>query len=152
MQFKRWVEDLKGIGGLNYILFKNVPMRESKRGPIIEFNETLLEETAARAIIEHRIPIRGQEVKFLRKVLGLSMEVFSEQLGLTASAVFKWEHKAEDRLHPINEIAVRSLVADHLGIEIAGRFSKLVAQNQFPSELVLQLDPKEPESSLISLT
>ncbi len=46
---KRWKEDLKSLVGLDYILFKNVPMRPSEHGPVIE----------------HRIPIRGKEVKFL---------------------------------------------------------------------------------------
>lgn len=138
MNSSRWLQDLKGIGGLNYILIKNVPMRESKLGPVIEINQTILDELAARAIIEHRVPIRGQEVRFLRKTLGLSMDEFSEQLGLTSGAIFKWEQKATERLHPINEIAVRSLVADQLGLEISGRFSKMIAEDQTPEELILQ--------------
>jgi hypothetical protein len=140
MNSGRWQQDLKGIGGLNYILFKNVPMRESPWGPVIEINETILSKLAARAIIEHRLPIRGIEVKFLRKTLDLSMDEFSEQLGLTAGAIFKWEQKSNDRLHPINEIAVRALLADRLGLEISGRFSKMIAENQTPQELVVQAE------------
>lgn len=113
-------------------------MRNSKWGPVIELNQTILEELAARAIIENRLPIRGQEVRFLRKSLSLSMDEFSEQLGLTSGAIFKWEQKPIERLHPINEIAVRSLVADRLGIEIPGRFSKIIGGDQTPHELVLQ--------------
>ena len=138
MNFRRWHQDIKGIGGLNYILFQNVPMRESQGEAVIEINELILKELAARAIIERRLPIRGMEVKFLRKTLGLSMEEFSEQLGLTSGAIFKWEHKAEERLHPINEIAVRSLIADHLELEISGRFSKLISDDITPHELILQ--------------
>jgi len=55
---KRWKGDLYGIGGLPYIHFKNVPMRESKFGPVIELNEAILEDLAARALIQHRVPIR----------------------------------------------------------------------------------------------
>jgi DNA-binding transcriptional regulator YiaG len=138
MEVRRWLQDLRGIGGLDYILFKDIPMRESKWGPVTEINSTILEELAARAIIENRFPIRGAEVKFFRKVLALSMDEFSDQLSLTSGAIFKWEQKSSDRLHPINEIAVRALVADRLGIEISGRFSKMIANSQIPHELILQ--------------
>jgi DNA-binding transcriptional regulator YiaG len=138
MSSRRWLQDIRGIGGLEYILFKNVPMRESQGGPVVEINQVILEELAARAIIENRIPIRGQEVRFLRKALGLSMDEFSEQLGLTSGAIFKWEQKHDERLHPINEIAVRALVADRLGVEISGRFSEMISQNNTPSDLILQ--------------
>ena len=135
---KRWKESLHGIGGLSYILFKNIPMRESKFGPVIEINEAILEDLAARALIEYRVPLRGLEVKFLRKVLQLSMDAFSEKLGLTAGAVFKWEQKSEEKLHPINEIAVRAFVADSLGIEISGKFSEMVSHEKTPKEIVLK--------------
>ncbi len=135
---KRWKETLNGIGGIPYIQFKNVPMRESKFGPVIEINETLLEELAARALIEHRVPLRGLEVKFLRKTLHLSMDAFSEKFGLTSGAIFKWEQKPKERLHPINEIAVRSFVADTLGMDISGRYSEMLSHEETPKEIILK--------------
>jgi len=78
------------------------------------------------------------EVKFLRKALHLSMDAFSQNLGLTSGAVFKWEQKSEERLHPINEIAVRSFVAEALDIEISGQFSNLVGEKKTPKELILK--------------
>ena len=135
---KRWKEDLKGLMGLDYILFKNVPMRQSEYGPVIDLEPGVLEKLAAQAVIEQRIPIRGKEVKFLRKTLGLSMEKFATKLELTSGAVFKWERNPEERLHSINEIVVRAFVAEILGVEISGKYSALLGKSEQPEELILK--------------
>ena len=135
---KRWKEDIKGIGGLEYIIFKNVPMRESKYGDIIDFNGGLMEKMAAEAIIQGRIPLRGLEVNFLRKTLGLSLDRLAKDLNLTAAAVRKWELKETERLHLINEAAVRSLFAEKLGIALSGKFSELIGIEKSPNEVVLK--------------
>jgi DNA-binding transcriptional regulator YiaG len=135
---KRWKEDLKGLVGLDYVLFKNVPMRQSEYGPVIDLEPGVLEKLAAQAVIEHRIPIRGKEVKFLRKTLGLSMEKFATKLELTSGAVFKWERNPEERLHSTNEIVVRAFVAEILGVEISGKYSALLGKNEQPEELILK--------------
>lgn len=135
---KRWKEDLRGLGGLDYILFKNVPMRESKWGDVIELNAGIMEKLAAEAIISQRIPFRGREVKFLRKTLGLTLEKFANAIDISDSTVFKWEAKPDERLHQINEAAVRSFFAEQLGVEIPGKFSKLIGTKESPSKLVLK--------------
>jgi len=33
---KKWKEDLKNLIGLDYVVFKNVPMRQTSHGPIID--------------------------------------------------------------------------------------------------------------------
>lgn len=135
---KRWKEDLHGLGGLDYIVFKNVPMRESKWGDVIELNAGIMEKLAAEAIISMRIPLRGREIKFLRKTLGLTLEKFANAIDISDSTVFKWEAKPNERLHQINEVAVRSFFAEELGVKMQGKFSKLVGTKDSPSELVLK--------------
>lgn len=122
--------ELKGIGGLDYIEFQNVPMKDSEFGEVIDCDYGILEKIAAKAIISERIPIRGREVAFLRKVLGLSRERFAARLDLTSGALVKWEKAMDERLHPVNEAAVRAFVAEQLGVEISGRFSELVGKDQ----------------------
>jgi DNA-binding transcriptional regulator YiaG len=135
---KRWKENIKGIGGLDYIIFKNVPMRESKYGDIIDFNPGLMEKMAAEAIIRSRVPIRGLEVNFLRKTLALSLDRLAKDLNLTAAAVRKWEVKETERLHPINEAAVRALFAEKLSVDMPGKFSELIGTEEGPNELILK--------------
>lgn len=126
MKKKKWKENINGLVSLDYIHFINVPMKDSKHGPVVDLAPDVLEKLAAKAVIVHRIPLRGKEVKFLRKVLGLSLEKFANKLGLTSGSVFHWEKAEDQRLAPINEAAVRAFVAEKLNVEIPGRFSELI--------------------------
>lgn len=132
---KRWTENLKGLIALDYVTFINVPMVEYKHGPIIDLPPNFLETLAAKAIIKESIPLRGREVKFLRKTIGLSLEKFANQIGLTSGAIFRWEQAQDEHLSPINEIAVRTFIADKLNVEIPGKFSKLIGKVIFEIEL-----------------
>lgn len=123
---KKWKEDLDGLVPLEYIHFKNVPMKESKHGPVIDLDPSILEKLAAMAILKEKIPLRGLEVHFLRKVIGLSMEKFACRLGLSSGTIFHWEKNELDRLSTVNELAVRSFAAEELGVEISGKFSELI--------------------------
>ena len=130
-------EDIRGFLGLEYIVLTNVPIRDTQFGEVIDVKPNVLENITARAIITHRVPIRGKEVKFLRKTLGLSLERFASEIKLTSGSIFKWERAADERLHPINEIAVRAFVAEQLNIDLSGKYSELVASKEFPKEIVL---------------
>jgi len=125
---KKWKENLDGLVSLEYIHFINVPMKESKHGPVIDLAPNQLEKLAATAVIVHRIPLRGKEVKFLRKMVGLSLEKFANKLGLTSGSVFHWEKAEDQRLAPVNEAPVRALIAEELEIEISGKFSDLLGE------------------------
>jgi hypothetical protein len=65
------------------------------------------------------------------------MDKFASALGLTAASVMKWERTRTKRLAPINEAAVRSLVAEKLGVNLPGKFSSLVGLNKTPKKLTL---------------
>jgi transcriptional regulator with XRE-family HTH domain len=113
-------------------------MRESKWGDVIELKESILEGLAAEALIVHCVPLRGREVKFLRKVLGLTYSKFAAELGISPSAICKWEAREGERLHNFNEAALRAYFAEKLNVEISGKFSKLVAASSRPAKLVLK--------------
>ncbi len=124
---KKWKGELKDATPLEYIVFKNVPMRSSKHGDIVDLDLEVLERLAAQAVVEQLVPLRGKEVRFLRKVMGLSLEKFAGPLDLSAATVMKWERAELDRLHLVNEVTVRSFVAERLGLHITDAFSKLVS-------------------------
>lgn len=134
---KRWKEDLRGIGTLDYIVFKSVPMRESKWGPVMELNESILEQAALHALVAHRVPLRGREIKFIRKAMGLTIQDFAKKLRLTHGAVQGWEKGPDQRLLPFNEIAVRVFLAEELKIEILAYFSVLIGTEQTPKRIEL---------------
>jgi DNA-binding transcriptional regulator YiaG len=125
---KKWKENLDHLVSLDYITFVNVPMRDSKLGPVIDLEPGALDVLAAKAILVHRIPIRGKECKFLRKVMGLSLEKFANAIGLTSASVFHWEKSENEQLSPINEAAVRAFAAEKLQVKMNGWFSELIGE------------------------
>jgi hypothetical protein len=127
------------ICGLDYVYLKNVPTRQTTHGEILDVDIAAIELEIAGEIVRQGIPIKGAEVQFLRKSLGLSLEKFGKLLGLSAPAVLKWERARTKRLAPINEVAVRALMAEKLDIELQGRFTTLKGNSETPSRLYLKV-------------
>ncbi len=104
---------IKGYGGLEYIhiSFKtsSLPNKKLKE----------LEENISKKIIQYR-PLRGKEVRFLRKVLGLSLsKLIVEMKGMVdQSTVSRWEQKGNERLSAPNESLMRSFFAFKFEVEL----------------------------------
>jgi DNA-binding transcriptional regulator YiaG len=127
-----------GSSGLSYVRV-TVPVRSTSQGEVVAIPLARIEEAVARALIEKGIPLRGAEVAFLRKALGLSLALLGNELGVSAPAVLKWERAHETRLHPMNEVALRALVAEHFGLPLAGHFSVLLGCDKAPATLRLRV-------------
>ena len=89
-----------------------------------------IDHKVSEYIIKHRSPLRGVEVRFLRKTLSLSLAALGQHLGLSAPAILKWERAENERLAPINEVAVRVLFAELLGVHLTGKFSELMGADK----------------------
>jgi|GEM_PF-994267 len=140
---RKWVEDLDGWNGFKYLKLKGVPLRRSRDGGIVDLKEGVLEKKIAAALIEKRVPLQGAELAFLRKTLGLSLNQFARKLELTASSVFHWEKAARVRLLAVNEIAVRVLCAEELGLSVPGRLSSLLGKESGDVEIVVSSAKKQ---------
>jgi DNA-binding transcriptional regulator YiaG len=125
------------ICGLDYVYLKYVPVKKTRHGEVLDADPAVIEREIATEIVRQGIPIRGAEVKFLRKSLGLSMERFGMLLGLSPPAILKWEREPQKRLHPTNEVAVRALMAEKLNIVLEGKFTVLKGRAVSPERLEL---------------
>ena len=128
-----------GLCGLDYVYLKDVPVRETMHGEVLAVELSAIERGIACEIVRQGIPIRGAEVQFLRKSMGLSMNRFGSLLGISAPAILKWERARTKRLDPINEVAVRALMAEQLNVELRGRFTLLKGNAHTPSRLILNV-------------
>jgi DNA-binding transcriptional regulator YiaG len=127
------------ISGIDYVYLKDVPVKQTRKGEVLALDLSLIETDIAREIVRQGIPIRGSEVRFLRKSLSLSLEKFGRYLGLSAPAILKWERARTKRLSPINEVALRAFMAEQLNIELKGRFTVLKGNTTTPSRLSLKI-------------
>ena len=69
-----------------------------------------LHRAIARAVIAKRDRLAPEEVRFLRKVLGLSGQDFAARIGVDPATVSRWEN-AKDPIGPIADRALRLMVA-----------------------------------------
>jgi len=127
------------ICGLEYVYLQDAPVRRTAYGHVLDADIRALEQEIASEIVRQGIPIRGAEVHFLRKVLGLSMDRFGRLLSLSGPAILKWERARIKRLEPVNEVAVRALMAEQLGIALKGEFTVLKGSSQTPTRLLLKV-------------
>ncbi len=121
--------------GFEYIDVE-VPIRIEKVGEedieVVDVDVADVEKLVAKTIIEEKIPIRGHEVKFLRKTLGLSMEKFARNFDFSSAAIMKWEKNKNKRLSLVNELAVRTFINDFLEFEIDIKFFDLDIRSTTP--------------------
>lgn len=128
-------QTIKGYFDLDYVVLVDVPVRTSKAGPVIDLDPAIIEKRIAEELILQRVPLKGREVTFLRKVLGLSFEKFGNSFGYTGSGVLKWERHPDKRLDPLVEAAMRSFFAEKLGVKMSGWFHELVGKTESPSSV-----------------
>ena len=67
-----------------------------------------LHHAIARFIVNSPRPLRGQEARFLRTVLGLSQADMARLLGVDRATVIRWERERMKPLGRIQDIAVRA--------------------------------------------
>jgi len=126
--------------GLDYVYVKVPIARDEDGEEYIDFPMGEMEAAIASSLIGLRVPLRGVEVKFLRKSLGLSLKAWATELGLSAAGVLKWEKAASSRLSRVNEAAVRAFCAEELGVELPGILSQLVGKDKTPKRISVKLD------------
>ncbi len=145
---RNWIEDLNSWQGFSYLRLKGVPMKRSKEGGVIDFDLHKLEKLIAVEILRGHVPIRGKELKLLRSVVRLSLNKFAGRLEISYGAIYHWEKAERRRLSRINEIAVRLLCAEELGVELEGRFSELIGDLRHEPIEVL-VTTKKPTSQKV---
>jgi len=130
---------VRGVGNLDYVEMRNVPMTvDSELGNLID-SKTIqqIESSVAKALIQRNLPIRGQEVMYLRSILGLSQRDFAKELGLSHVAIFKWERAKKKPLDRVNEIAVKVFISGQLSLKITASLEAFVCRGMHPKRLVL---------------
>ncbi len=91
----------------------NTPMKKILGEWVIDLDMNKLQLAVLRSLISKPAPLTGEELKFIRKFLCLSMVDFGKTLGVTHVAVVKWEN-GQRNISPPMEICIRLSVLEHL--------------------------------------
>jgi DNA-binding XRE family transcriptional regulator len=110
--------ELKNYGGLEYVTVRVSPDgHDDVYGPTVSAKLWgRVEQLVAKGILELGYPIRGKELKFLRKTSGLTMRALAEELHVSHPTVIALE-KSEERLEPVYETFFRVFFAEKLGLK-----------------------------------
>lgn len=84
--------------GLDYIYLQNGYERhESKHGSSVSIeNADELHDAIAHLIVSGEVPVRGQEVRFLRGLMHLPQTAFGRMLGVERGTVARWEGRPNE--------------------------------------------------------
>lgn len=116
---------IKNFAGLTYMTVKNVPLKDTEFGDVINIEQGGLERIVSCALILNRVPIRGAEFKVMKSALILSNQFIADKIGINKNTVLKWGKNPEDRLPIAYEMLFRILIAEMLNLEISTSIDKL---------------------------
>jgi DNA-binding transcriptional regulator YiaG len=100
--------------GLGFpIKLVNVPMRKVLGEWCMDIDMNKLMEVVLEALIHKPFAFTGDEMRFIRSYLGMTMAEFGKTFGVSHVAVLKWE-SGKNRISPALEFCIRLYISDYL--------------------------------------
>lgn len=124
------------VRGIPYLRVVGIPTRETQGGTAWTLELAAVERMFAAALIWLRVPLRGVELKYLRKALGLSLAALGQELGVSDVTVLNWEKAEEKRLDLTTEVAMRAFFAEKFGGPLSGTLTALRGTETAPEDPV----------------
>lgn len=91
----------------------DTPMKKVFGEWVIDIDMTALQEFVFKRLLHKSYPLRGREVRFMRKFLEMSTTEFGKKLGVSHATVVKWE-KEQTRMSPMQESYIRMFLFEFL--------------------------------------
>ncbi len=101
----------KGLG--IPIKLVNVPMKKAAGVWCIDINMNKLMRVVLDALIRKPTALTGEELRYIRKYLEMTMAEFGAAFGVSHVAVLKWEGK-QNRISPALELCIRLYILNYL--------------------------------------
>jgi putative zinc finger/helix-turn-helix YgiT family protein len=133
--------------GLSNVVLKGIETIQCDRcgnaDPIIPRANEVMKQLVL-AVVEKPHPLTGQEVRFLRKYLGMSGATFASHLGVDRAALSRWEN-GHDRIGTQSDRLIR-MVATSLGglknqVEQVARKISMIDND--PKTLMIEINVEE---------
>lgn len=112
---------------------------ESRHGPALTIRDPDgLHAALARILVTRGAPLRGIELRFLRRLMALGQASLAALLGASEQTLARWE-KGQSALSPAAERLMRLIVTEYLGDEVAVRTTLALRDDTRPAVLRLRL-------------
>jgi len=123
------------------VVLMNVPVRHCRCGEreVVFSHIARLHRLVANVLIRKKTRLTGEEVRFLRKYLGLSSADFAHRIGVTQETISRWENGHE----PIGIVPDRTL-------RLMVALEKPV--QEYSTEVLDEISPDEPKPAALSFT
>jgi len=143
--------------GLNNVYLSNVCVYKCDCGEFFASIPAVikLNENIGRSIIKKKSGLTGEEIKYLRKNIGLSAKEFAEYLGVNQSTLSRWENEKQT-IDKSNDRVVRMIYANFKQIPLEEQ--KRIVQDTFrnidgrintvPIHLPIEVLSNSPKCSL----
>jgi len=96
-------------------------IEQTPDGPALSIEDADgLHDAIARSIVTAKRPIGAAELRYLRKLLGLSQANVARLIGVSDQTIARWE-KAETVIDPAADRLIRFVVLEHLGEDVIVR-------------------------------
>lgn len=131
---KHKIEKSYTYEGLGFpIHLTNVPMAEVRGEFILDIDFNKLQKAVLFHLCHKKMPLTGNEVRFIRKYFSLTTAAFGHLFGYTHSAILKWENQenAIARIAPTAEVYLRLYILEFLKKE-ATDFKELYNEIRIP--------------------
>lgn len=119
--------EFKNYLGLHYITAHVRADRVSKEhGPVFSAEKfQKIDKAIAILLITSPRPIRGEELKVIRKVTGMGIREFATAIGVSHPTVMNWEKAENRRLDRAEEAFVRVFFSEKLGVRLEAKVNIL---------------------------
>lgn len=100
--------------GLGFpVILINAPWKKVFGEWALDINFKNLQNVVLQDLIHKPVPLRGKELRFIRKFLEMTTANFGKLFGVTHVAVVKWEND-QAKINPATELCIRLHVMDLL--------------------------------------
>lgn len=96
----------------------DVPVRNIRGVEVPDINYNSLQRVVLEGLSRKPFPLTGNEIRFIRQSLELTLTDFAKHFGVTHPAVVKWE-KAKDnfaKITPSTELYIRLYILEYLKV------------------------------------
>lgn len=116
---KKQITERFEYDGLGFpIVLLNVSMRTIRGEEVPDIDYNVLQRVVMENLSHKPVPLSGNEIRFIRQYLRMTLVEFAKHFGVTHAAVIKWEKTGNNlaKITPSTELYIRLYILEHMKV------------------------------------